>query len=149
MKLAKEIGQAMERLQTVAADLAAHKAAHEAEVEKVRQEEIRKRCKAILWALNDESATNGVYGIPALGEIGRRAPEMLAPYVPALVSMVVDSGLRIELLRALAAIAEPAPHLVAGHLDELASCIDDSRRDERQALQHLIAAAGREAGHDD
>ena len=48
--------------------------------------------RRLMWALNDESATNGVYGIPALGEIGRRAPEMLAPYVPALVSMAWDDG---------------------------------------------------------
>jgi hypothetical protein len=98
-----------------------------------------------MWALNDESATNGVYGVPALGEIGLRDPEMLAPYVPALVSMTVDSGLRLELLHALTAIAGPAPHLVACHLDRLASCIDDSRSDERRAFRRLVAVAGQEA----
>ena len=87
--------------------------------------------RRLMWALNDESATNGVDGIPALGEIGRRAPEMLAPFVPSLVSMTADSGLRLELLRALISTAESAPHLVVSHLDRLGSSIDD-RRPDRQ-----------------
>jgi len=105
--------------------------------------------RRLMWALNDESGTHGVYGIPALGEIGRRAPDLIAPYVPALVSMAVDSGLRLELLRTLTAIAESAPHIVVGHLDRLAPCIDDSRPDERQALDRLVAAVGQEARDDD
>jgi len=105
--------------------------------------------RRLMWALNDESGTHGVYGIRALGEIGRRDPDLIAPYVSALVSMAVDSGLRLELLHALTAIAEAAPHLVVGQLDRLAPCIDDSRSDERQALDRLAAVAGREARDDD
>jgi hypothetical protein len=105
--------------------------------------------RRLMWALNDESGTHGVHGIPALGEIGRRAPEMLAPYIPALVSMAMDSGLRLEVLRALTAIAEPAPQLVADHLDRLATWIDDSRPDDRQAFRGLVAVAGQEASDDD
>jgi hypothetical protein len=65
--------------------------------------------RRLMWALNDESGTHGVHGIPALGEIGRRAPDLIAPYVPALVSMAVDPALRLELLRTLTAIAESGP----------------------------------------
>ena len=30
----------------------------------------REVARRLIWGLNDESATNGVYGIPALGQIG-------------------------------------------------------------------------------
>ena len=46
--------------------------------------------RRLMWALNDESATNGVYGIPALGQIGRRAPDLVA------VSEAVPVGVRVE-----------------------------------------------------
>lgn len=105
--------------------------------------------RRLMWGLNDESATNGVYGIPALGEIGRRAPEILAPFVPSLVSMSHDSGLRLELLEALTATAESAPDLVAGHLDRLRPCIDPDRPVERQAFRLLEEAIGAEARDDD
>jgi len=105
--------------------------------------------RRLMWALNDESATNGVHAIPALGEIGRRAPEMLAPYVPALVTMTADSGLRLEILRALTSIAERAPQLVADHLDQLASAVDPVRPLERRALDCLVAATREETRDDD
>jgi len=105
--------------------------------------------RRLMWALNDESATNGVHAIPALGEIGRSAPEMIAPYVSALVSMSHDEGLRLELLHALTAIAESAPQLVAGHLPGLSGSINDSRPGERQAFRRLAAAAGKGSGNDD
>ena len=31
----------------------------------------REVTRRLVWGLNDESATNGVYGVPALGQIGR------------------------------------------------------------------------------
>lgn len=96
--------------------------------------------RRLMWALNDESATNGVHAIPALGEIGRAAPELIAPYVSALVSMSWDSGIRLELLRALTAIARTAPLLVAEHLPRLSRSIDESRPDERQAFRRLTSA---------
>jgi hypothetical protein len=105
--------------------------------------------RRLMWALNDESGTHGVHGIPALGEIGRRAPDLIAPYVPALVSMAVDPALRLELLRTLTAIAESGPHIVVDHLDRLAPCIDDSRPGERQAFRRLAAVAGQEARDED
>ena len=61
--------------------------------------------RRLMWGLNDESATNGVYGVPALGELGRRAPELLAPFVPGLVRFAEDDGLRPAILVALAGVA--------------------------------------------
>jgi hypothetical protein len=93
--------------------------------------------RRLLWALNDESATNGVFGIPALAEIGRRAPEMLAPYVPALVSMAWDGGLRLDLLRALHIVAAAQPDLVRPHLAELARHVDHTQAAEHDACSDL------------
>jgi len=66
----------------------------------------------LMWALNDESATNGVYGLPALGEIGFWAPQLIAPFVQPIASLSWDEGLRPEILKALRRIAEAAPELV-------------------------------------
>ena len=101
--------------------------------------------RRLMWALNDESGTNGVYGIPALGEIGRCAPDLLAAHVPGLVAMSQDDGLRLEILRALAALAESAPSLLVGEVERLKQWVDDSRPEERQAFGRLVElTAGRE-----
>jgi hypothetical protein len=104
--------------------------------------------RRLLWALNDESATNGVYGVPALGEIGRRAPELLAPHISALASMAWDSGLRLELLAALTALAEAAPQHVAPHLATIERHLDTASADEGAAFRRLAAAAGEEVRHE-
>jgi hypothetical protein len=97
--------------------------------------------RRLMWGLNDESATNGVYGIPALGEIGRRCPEMMEPFVPPLVEMARDEGLRLELLRALRRIAEAAPGQVARQLDRLAGLVDESREEEWSEFRELVEVA--------
>ncbi len=97
--------------------------------------------RRLMWALNDEAATNGVYGIAALGEIGRRCPEMIAPFVPALVSMASDGGIRLELLNALVRVAEADRRLVGRQLDRLEALVDESREDERHAYRRLVAIA--------
>jgi hypothetical protein len=51
-----------------------------------------------------------------------------------------DDGIRLELLRALTAIARTAPQLVAGHLPGLSRSIDETCPDQRQALLRLTAA---------
>jgi hypothetical protein len=105
--------------------------------------------RRLLWALNDESATNGVFGIPALGEIGRRSPAMLSPYLPALVAMAWDDGLRPELLRALLAVAGADPRRVAPHLDELTRRVDSERPEEMDLLRRLHEAVGQGRADDE
>lgn len=94
--------------------------------------------RRLMWALNDESGTNGVYGIPALGEIGRHAPGLLAAHVPGLVALCGDDGLRLEILRALVATAETAPALVAGELPRLKMWVDETRPEEERAYGRLV-----------
>lgn len=103
--------------------------------------------RRLFWSLNDESATNGVYGIPALGQIGRRAPDAFEPFVAPLVSLAWDDGLRLEILRALLAVAEAAPGMVAPHLDRLERHLDRHDTDETEAFRRLAKAT--EQGADD
>ncbi|HSK11457.1 MAG TPA: hypothetical protein VK911_17865 [Vicinamibacterales bacterium] len=98
---------------------------------------VRENVRRLMWALNDESGTNGGPGLAALGEIGRRAPDIIAPYVPALAAFAADDGLRVRVLGALQALAGSAPALVAPEWAAVAGVVDLSRPDERAALDAL------------
>ncbi len=100
--------------------------------------------RRLLWGLNDESATNGVYGLAALGEIGYRAPELIGPFVGPMASYAWDDGLRPELLRALARIAESAPEAVAATTQILERHTDMSNPQEQPFLEQLLLIAGEE-----
>jgi hypothetical protein len=100
----------------------------------------REVARRLIWGLNDESATNGVYGIPALGQIGRQAPEIMAVHVPALARMAWDQGLRLAILEALADVAATAPELVAPELEAIEPHLDPSRPAEREAWRNLTTA---------
>lgn len=65
--------------------------------------------RRFLWALNDESGTNGAAVVPALLAMAKRAPAVVGPYAGALVAHLDDEGLREELVEVLAALylAEP------------------------------------------
>ena len=97
----------------------------------------REVARRLIWALNDESATNGVYGIPALGQIGRHAPSLVAPLVSALARMAWDQGLRLAILEALAEVARSSPDLVAPELSAIEPHVDASRPGEGAAWQEL------------
>ena len=101
-------------------------------------EATREIVRRLLWALNDESGTNGAPALAALGEIGRRAPDLIASYVPALVETVHDAGLRLDLLHALTAIAATAPGLVAPHLPALERAVNPAHPRENTAFQGLV-----------
>ena len=93
--------------------------------------------RRLLWALNDEAATNGVYGVAALGEIGARCPQLIAPFVGPLASWARDDGLRSEILRALQRIAEASPEPVRPHLADLRRLVDISVCEEARLLAEL------------
>lgn len=102
----------------------------------------RDLARRFIWALNDESATNGVYVIPALGEIGRNDPALIEAFVGPMVGVAWDDGLRVEVIRALAAIASTAPELAAEHLEDLLVHVDEGREQERRAVEDLRAKLG-------
>ena len=104
-------------------------------------EQGREVARRLLWALNDESATNGVYAVPALGQIGRRAPDLVAPHVGALARLAWDQGLRLAILEALTEVARTAPGLVAPELAAIAPHVDAARPAETAAWRTLENAA--------
>jgi hypothetical protein len=108
----------------------------------------REIARRLVWALNDESATNGVYGIPALGQIGRRAPDLVAAHVPALARMAWDHGLRLAILDALTEVARSSPRLVAPELDAIAPHVDATRPGEDAAWRDLKNAVLGDGEHE-
>jgi HEAT repeat protein len=105
--------------------------------------------RRLMWALNEEAGINGLYGIAALGEIGYRCPDMIAPFVPSMVLMARDEGIRLELLRALSRIAEADGRPVREHLDRLEGLVDETREDEQRAFRQLVATTkGRDRERD-
>ena len=98
--------------------------------------------RRLLWALNDESATNGRHGIPALAEIGFRNPRLIAPFVAPLASLAWDDGLRLEILRALTRIAAAAPELVRPVCRQVAEGVGAEDPTENAALGRLLEQSG-------
>ena len=92
-----------------------------------------------LWALNDESATNGAAMLPAIGEIGRRAPDLVAPFVGPMAAYLWDEGLRPGILRALCRIADVAPELVGTVRGWLLELEEIDNPGEQEAIDHLLA----------
>jgi hypothetical protein len=93
--------------------------------------------RRLIWALNDESATNGLFGLAALGEIGYRDPELIEPFVGPMVSYAWDDGLRKAILRAARRIAESAPRIVAPQLAELFGRVNSDDLEERRLMADL------------
>ena len=98
--------------------------------------------RRLLWNLNDESATNGVNGIPALGEIGREAPDVFAPFVSPLMAFCEDAGLRVPILDALTRMAEEHPDIVREHVGYLRTHIPNTDEAAQAALARLDRALG-------
>ncbi len=80
--------------------------------------------RRLVWALNDESATNGVYGLAAIGEIGARDPELIEPFLGPVACYAWDDGLRTEILHTLSRVADTAPQLIAPILDDIKQRVD-------------------------
>lgn len=99
----------------------------------------RELLRRALWALNDESATNGAATLPEIGEIGYRCPMLVAPFVAPMASLLWDDGLRPGILRALCRIAESAPELVVGVRERLLEIDEIDDAGERACLQKLLA----------
>ena len=99
----------------------------------------RELLRRALWALNDESATNGAPMLSAIGEIGRRSPELVAPFVGPMTAYLWDDGLRPGILDALRRIAEVAPELIEDVRDRLLALEDTKDPGERAVIESLLA----------
>lgn len=76
------------------------------------------------WALNDESATNGLHVIPAMAEIAVRAPGVAEPFLGMLVNALHDPGLRAEAVSALELIDEHRPELLEEYREEIRVAVE-------------------------
>jgi hypothetical protein len=101
----------------------------------------REILRRALWALNDESAMNGKYVLPAIGEIGRRSPDLVAPFVGPMTSYLWDGGLRPGILDALCRMAGDAPDLIENIHDRLLA-VDTDDTGERECLDILLSVKG-------
>jgi hypothetical protein len=104
----------------------------------------REVLRRALWSLNDESAMNGRYMLPAIGEIGRCAPDLVAPFVGPMTAFLWDEGLRFGILRALRRMAETDPGLIEPIRDRLAQ-IDETNDPGEQEVLDLLLAVNRES----
>jgi hypothetical protein len=77
--------------------------------------------------------------LAAIAEIGRCAPELVAPFVGPMTAYLWDEGLRPGILKALRRIAEVAPELVADESDRLKAIEDLDDPGERADLERLLA----------
>ena len=98
--------------------------------------------RRLIWALNDEAATNGVYGLAAVGEIGARCPELIEPFVGPVASYAWDDGLRQEIIRAMARIADTAPELVRPFIDDIKQRVDPFDASEVALMDELALKVG-------
>jgi HEAT repeat protein len=112
----------------------------------LRPESGRELARRFMWALNDESATNGAYVVSALGEIGYHDPDLLAPFVAPLASHLRDDGLRPEILLALSRIAERQPGLVKRVRGELEQYRNVGDTTQRKLVEQLLECKGSENG---
>jgi HEAT repeat protein len=92
-----------------------------------------------MWALNDEAATNGAPMLPMIGEIGFRAPELVAPFVAPMASYLWDEGLQAGILEALTRISEVAPELVVEVREQLLMIERTGDSGEQASLERLLA----------
>ena len=95
--------------------------------------------RGLIWALRDEAAMHGRFGIAGLSEMAAANSELLQPLVGPLASMLWDEGLQDEILRALLHIADAAPEVVEPHLD-LVRRYEDTYGPEERRLAALLRA---------
>lgn len=98
----------------------------------------REILRRLLWDLNDESATNGRYALPAIGEIGRRSPGLVQDFIGPMVSHLWDDSLRSGILRALCRVAETAPETIEKVREILLTIHDTEDPEESAYLDRLL-----------
>jgi hypothetical protein len=65
--------------------------------------------RRLVWAMNDESATNALTAPEVLQAIADERPELLLPMVPDLTRLAADPGLQEGLAKTLRTVASRCP----------------------------------------
>jgi hypothetical protein len=77
--------------------------------------------------------------LPMIGEIGFRAPELVAPFVAPMASYLWGENLQAGILEALARISEVAPELVVEVREQLLMIERTGDSGEQASLDRLLA----------
>jgi hypothetical protein len=70
---------------------------------------VQSTLRRLIWAMNDESATNALSAPRVFVAVAEEHPQLLLPMVPDLMRLRSDEGLRDGLERALTVVAESCP----------------------------------------
>jgi hypothetical protein len=85
---------------------------------------VQKLVRQLVWAMNDESATNALTAPEVLQAIAEERPELLLPMVPDLTRLAADPGLHQGLAEALKTVVRRCPGKVG---ESLSRSLNDCR----------------------
>jgi hypothetical protein len=72
--------------------------------------------RRLIWAMNDEAATNALTAPEVLFAVANEKPEVLLPMVPDMTRLAADPGLHAGLAKTLQTIATRCPGKVGASL---------------------------------
>jgi HEAT repeat protein len=98
----------------------------------------REALRRMMWSLTDEAATNGRYAVPVLAAVAVRDPDLAAPFVGPVASLLWDRGLRPEIVAALERIRDHRPELVDQVGDVVRRHLDPVRPEDRRDLIRIL-----------
>jgi hypothetical protein len=88
---------------------------------------VQKIVRQLVWAMNDESATNALTAPEVLQAIADERPELLLPMVPDLTRLAADPGLAEGLAKTLKTVVRRCPGKVGKSLSRsLNDCRESS-----------------------
>ena len=96
----------------------------------------------LYWSLNDESGGIGWMSAPALGEIGRRAPQLLSQCVRPLVRYLDEPFLLPGALWAIGRLAPAYPAETQEVVPEVALCCASTDPSVRAQAAHALGQVG-------
>jgi len=84
---------------------------------------VQEVARRLIWAMNDESGTHAVTAPEVLRAIAEESPELLLPFVPSLLALTEDPGLREPLVDVVRTVARRDPKAaVRGIARAITSC---------------------------
>lgn len=85
---------------------------------------VQKVVRQLVWAMNDESATNALTAPEVLQAVADERPELLLPMVPDMTRLAADPGLHQGLAETLKTVARRCPGKVG---ESLSRSLNDCR----------------------
>lgn len=108
-----------------------------AEIARRRPSQGRDLVRRFVWAMNEESGTNGAAVLPALAAIARTDASVLDGQLGCIVTRLRDGNLRPGLLGVLAVVATASPALVAPLVADVRALVADPSPDEEELMDTI------------